>query len=351
MTCYHGLGGRLGALALTVGTGAALVHGCGTAAAGSDLAAAMFLADGATVSTAIDLLALTYDELSADPFVHQASLYHPSPSYVTAHGHYDQSGLQVYTAVLNSDPMVPSSGGGYVPADVYVVQEDSVSGDVSIFKLDMGATTEITGASFQVHVLYFERGFYPDIFNQDPHFVPDVGDNPIPGSEDPTGPVDPTDPGTGPGGIPLDELIVKLKDFLDEDRLGPYGWDTLLNNLETHGVVPLDVMVTLTEASGILMDPTLSAEEKETALGALAFDTVGGGLKDWGMEHGSPVVYLGGVLVQVWGDDFVAFREADWSSLPDALWHVVSDPSEAASQMANGLIDYLPDAFENILPI
>lgn len=209
----HGFSARVGALALALGTGVASVHGCGIAAAGLD-AGAMAAPAGDSLLSAVELLALSYADYYSNPWIVAETAMERGLGSMYINQYFSLSPANMagydYNATITQQPVFPSVvTGDYGQSDAYLVAWSPIGANAEItgvWKMDVGVPiAEQIGYGHDV--VFFDRGFYPQIFSQIPGFTPELGDHAFPGN-----PTDPTGPGgTGPGDLNWDDPTYSTK--------------------------------------------------------------------------------------------------------------------------------------------
>ncbi|GFG71326.1 hypothetical protein AWC24_00085 [Mycolicibacter senuensis] len=250
MIHYPGIGARVGALALALGTGVAAVQGGGiaTAAAGVDSAAMAAPAGDSLLSAVVQLLALSYVDYYDDPWIEAETAMERELGSMYINQYFSISPVDTplydMMAQITQQPVFPSLlTGDYGPSDAYMVawQTDPGTGIgymTGAWKMDVGVPL-YEERGYGHDVVFFDKGFYPQIFTQIPGFAPEFGDHAFPSY-----PGDPGDPG-GPGDVtgfpdPLKDIVAALAPPLRSEDL-----ETLLANLEAHplGATGLDELL------------------------------------------------------------------------------------------------------------
>ena len=160
----------------------------------------------------------------------------------------------------------------------------------------------------------------------------------LPGSSGP-GSAMPSVAGPTPDQFSLLNPFVDARDFLNQTRVWPITWGTMLGGA---GVQGLDLI----DALGLAGDTHLDDGQKIIQAGNSATDLLGGVLKS------SPAGYLRGVAVQQWGDVFALAAGGDFSpvGLKTVTNYVAQNPGGAFEAAKGAVLGYVPKLFSNLVP-
>lgn len=363
MVNYHGFDARVGAAAVALAVGAGVVsgQGCGLAAAGLDSGAMALPAGDSQLFVDVVLLALSYADYYNDPWVEAETAMERGVGSMYINQYFSLSPANIagydYNATITQQPVFPSVvTGDYGQSDAYLVAWSPIGSNADItgvWKMDVGVPiAEQIGYGHDV--VFFDRGFYPQIFSQIPGFTPELGDHAFPGN-----PTDPGDPGgpTDPDSIPdvLKDIWRALAPYMTPAEL-----ETLLANLAMHPLTQSgldELLQSLTSYDGDLgkyaFDNVSSlidiASQTVKGLGAYAkfIAPEGSALAELGLKA-SAIGYAAAVALQVDKDTIGMILENRQDFTPQNMWLVVQNDFEHPDQAVAGLWDGIESASKSI---